>query len=95
VREGGPVTTKKKLPGFGNRRCPSCFLMKDIPAPLPVCRTCIGRVPNKLQSLLASAIISGDKKEILRYSGEVVTTAWGALEENKKRHALSVAEKAS
>jgi hypothetical protein len=94
VREGGPVS-KKKLPGFGTRRCASCFLMKDIHPVLPVCRTCIGSVPNKLQSQLATAILSGNKKDILRYTGEVVTTAWSALEDRRKRRAVSVAEKAS
>jgi len=61
------------------RNCPSCFRLQQIPAPLPICRACIPGVPAKLQSALASAILGGDQKTILRVTGEVVTAAWEAL----------------
>lgn len=68
------------------RNCPSCFRLKVIPSPLPVCRTCIGKVPRVLQSALATAILGGDQKEILRVTGEVVTAAW---QENDKTDSLT------
>lgn len=70
------------------RRCPSCFRLKEIPQPLPVCQTCIKAVPNMLQSKLASAILAGDGKRILAVSGEVVTSAWSALDDKGRPHRL-------
>ena len=66
------------------RHCPACFRTKVIPAPLPVCRSCIRLVSPKLQAGLAGALISGDQKEILRSTGEVITAAWSVVAEKKK-----------
>ena len=70
-----------------SRRCPSCFVVKRIPVPLPVCRDCIQLVPNKLQSEYCAAVLAQDKKELIRLNGEIVTTAWQAHENTPQMRA--------
>lgn len=66
------------------RRCFACFRMKEIPEPLPVCRTCIGLVPYKLQSEFASAVITCNPKAQIAAAGAIVTTAWDVLQKEAR-----------
>jgi len=66
-----------------SRSCPSCFKVKQIPVPLPLCQSCIRLVPAKLQSEYVTASLAGDQKALIRLNGEMVTTAWSAFDKAK------------
>lgn len=68
--------------------CPSCFKVRRITAPSPVCAGCIKLVPTRTQSALASAILAGDELAKRRALADMVKAASDELD---RRHAAKAA----
>lgn len=66
------------------RSCPSCFKVKRIPVPLPVCQSCIRLVPAGMQAAYVTAVLAENAKDLIRLNGEVVTAAWSMLDKTPK-----------